>query len=65
MTLFRPCSRHSYPDYWLGRAGLAAVRAELGLDEEAYATAQEVRRYDPEFSIAAHSERAPFKDHSN
>ncbi len=55
MTLFRPCSRHSYPDYWLGRAGLAAVFAELGLNEEAYAAAQEVLRYDPEFSIAAHS----------
>ena len=38
MRLFRPCSRHSYLDYWLGRAGLAAVCAELGLDEEAYLT---------------------------
>ncbi len=53
---------HRYPDYWLGRAGLAAVCADLGLDQEAYAAAQEVLRYDPEFSIAAHSGRAPFKD---
>ncbi len=36
--------------------------AELGLVEEAYAAAQEVLRYDPEFSIMAHLERAPFKD---
>ena len=53
---------HRYPGYWLGRAGLAAVCADLGLDQEAYAAAQEVLRYDPEFSIAAHSGRAPFKD---
>ena len=53
---------HRYPDYWLGRAGLAAVCAKLGLDQEAYAAAQEVLRCDPEFSIAAHSGRAPFKD---
>ena len=50
------------PDYLLARAYLAACYSSLGRDAEATASAKEVLRIDPKFSIESHAKTLPYKD---
>jgi adenylate cyclase len=50
------------PDYLPAHAFLAACYSSLGRDAEASASAKEVLRIDPRFSIESHAKTLPYKD---
>jgi adenylate cyclase len=50
------------PDYLLAHVFLAACYSSLGRDAEASASAKEVLRIDPKFSIESYAKTLPYKD---
>ena len=50
------------PVYWIGHQILAASLGQLGRKEEAAQKIAEIRRRDPNISLAAYSARIPFRD---
>ena len=50
------------PDFLPAHAFLAACYSSLGRDAEASASAKEVLRIDPRFSIESHAKTLPYKD---
>ena len=53
------------PNSWYGPLWLAYIYSELGQMDEAQAAAAEVRRLNPDFSLAAYEQAVPFKNHAD